>query len=462
MASPPVTNDQPGVVVDEREQQRLATADPWPVRDVTDPQVVDRRGLEPSERLRRAAVGTHVQPEPGEVALHGPIRGDLPVSSGQLGDDQLHDVGRGPGRVLALELHREIEQLHITDQLASPCGGDQGVEPASPIGHDPAVQRRAAHRRPLTVRAPVLFGSQLADQLAPLGRGQVRISRFPDQPVTEQRDLAPSRIFHRLLLARRSSKQRSVHPRAREGRGRVAQQPPPGRSGRERPAATDPEPAGGCATGRGDRRDGITETVAGSFDPDQARVEPQRPPHQMRPDHLGDLTEPQQPPTQRRPRHPDHHRDRALPQPHMLELQRLADQRRPIAAADQHRRRQQHVRGVAAATAAPPRPDSCSSPSSADSTFACPPPRTQRCRATRGTDQRSSPKLGLDVDQVRAYRQHRCTTMQPGAPGRPPRRDRGLRTFRTRQPCPDTSSRATSQPPRRPHRHWRPTTPRSS
>lgn len=48
--TPPVPHDQPGVVVEEREQQRLAAGDGRAVQHVTDPQVVDACGLEPAER----------------------------------------------------------------------------------------------------------------------------------------------------------------------------------------------------------------------------------------------------------------------------------------------------------------------------------------------------------------------------------------------------------------------------
>ena len=381
MPAPAVADDQAGVVDVDREQQRLAAADPRPVRDVTDPQVVDRLQLEPAERLRRAAVGTHVQPQAGEVALHGPIRGDLPVRPGQLGDDQLHDVGRRPGQILPLQPHREVEQLHITGQLTSPFNRHQRVEPARPVGHDPTVQRRTAHPCPLTVRTAMFAASQVADQPAPLGRRQLRDRLLPDQPVAEQRDLAPSRILH-FGCSSLEGRAGSVQPIHGLGKGEVVLHRSRPRSPRTRTSSGKRSRA--CWRLR--RRPRPTATMAspkraaGGLDPDQAGVEPRRPPHQMCPDA-------RRPPPANRDSHP-RNVDRDTPTvprsdaapTRMLELQRPADQRRPIAAAGQHRRRQQHVRGVAAATAAPPWADPFPLLPSSHSTFACPPPWAQGCR----------------------------------------------------------------------------------
>ena len=72
-AGPPIAGQQAAVVVDEREQDRLAAADGRAVQRVAGPALVRRVGLEPAERLRRLPVRAGGQLQAHEVALQGPL-----------------------------------------------------------------------------------------------------------------------------------------------------------------------------------------------------------------------------------------------------------------------------------------------------------------------------------------------------------------------------------------------------
>ncbi len=110
----------------------------------------------------------------------------------------------------------------------------------------------------------------------------------------------------------------------------------------------------------------------------------------MRPHRLGHHHEPGQPAPHRRPRHPDRCRDRALPEPRRLQLQRPADRGGPIAATNQHRRRQQHMRGPATPAAAPTRAHTLSSSTPPDRGAHAPTP-TARERRRHTTDTTALP-----------------------------------------------------------------------
>ena len=71
---PPIADQGAAVVVDEREQVGLAASDHRSVQGVAGPQIARCGGLETAEGLRRRPVGAGVEPEPGEVALHGALR----------------------------------------------------------------------------------------------------------------------------------------------------------------------------------------------------------------------------------------------------------------------------------------------------------------------------------------------------------------------------------------------------
>jgi len=59
----PPPHDRPGVVVEEREQIRLAPADGRPVQRVAGPQLVRAIGLEPAEHRFAARAASRERPE---------------------------------------------------------------------------------------------------------------------------------------------------------------------------------------------------------------------------------------------------------------------------------------------------------------------------------------------------------------------------------------------------------------
>jgi hypothetical protein len=93
----PVTDDRPGVVVQEREQVSLPPVDLGAVEGVAGPELVGTVGLEPTEhRAHHRRRGRAGQAEPGEVPLQGPfVRGPA-----QLSAQDPPDPGGGPVRVL--------------------------------------------------------------------------------------------------------------------------------------------------------------------------------------------------------------------------------------------------------------------------------------------------------------------------------------------------------------------------
>jgi hypothetical protein len=72
-AGPPIPGQQAAVVIDEREQDRLAPADGGAVQRVAGPALVRRVGLEPAERLRRQPARPRRQLQAHEVPLQGPL-----------------------------------------------------------------------------------------------------------------------------------------------------------------------------------------------------------------------------------------------------------------------------------------------------------------------------------------------------------------------------------------------------
>ena len=184
--TPPIADQRTGPIVDEGEQIRLATIDLRPVQGVAGPQVVGIGGLEPAEGLRRCRVGPHVQPEPNEQTLHRALRRAITLG----GPNDLGDLGGRPLRCFALEPLGEFQLGWRRDRLAMAHRGGQRLEPAHPISADPTIDRVAGHPHPSTARPGVIPRSQLADQLAPLGVAQLRVSSLPDERVTEKGDLS--------------------------------------------------------------------------------------------------------------------------------------------------------------------------------------------------------------------------------------------------------------------------------
>ena len=181
--APPVAGDGAGVVIDEREQVGLLSPDPRAVQRVTSPTVIRRGRLEPAERLRRAAVGPGVQPQPGEQALDGPLRRRPPLSGG----DHRGHLRRGASRRLVPELHCQVQHRRRRLWLRASSCRHERVEAAGPPAPDPAVEGVAADAHAFTVRPGVVAGGKRAHQRAALGLGQRQVGRFADQRVAEQR-----------------------------------------------------------------------------------------------------------------------------------------------------------------------------------------------------------------------------------------------------------------------------------
>ena len=74
----PVAGQQPGVVVNEGEQEGFAVSDPRPVQGIPAPELVGFGGLEPAEHRRGLAGGRSHQLQPVEMAQQGRLRGRPP------------------------------------------------------------------------------------------------------------------------------------------------------------------------------------------------------------------------------------------------------------------------------------------------------------------------------------------------------------------------------------------------
>ncbi len=140
--SPAGRHHRPGMIVEERDEDRLAAGHVRAVQRVTDPAGVGPLGLEPAEHRRRPAVGARsVEPERGEVALQRPRRGRPPGVRGQ----HHRDLRGGPPRRLPLEPDRQLQHLGRGLRSQPPRRRDQRGEPTGPIRPDPAIQTRPAH-----------------------------------------------------------------------------------------------------------------------------------------------------------------------------------------------------------------------------------------------------------------------------------------------------------------------------
>jgi hypothetical protein len=204
-SGPPVTGEQPAVVVEECEQDRLAAVHGRAMQRVAGPPLVRGLGLEPAERLRRLAAGAGGEFETHEIALQRPLVGR---PTGVRAQDR-RDLRRGPLGDFLLQRHRQIQHVGRGARHGLARGRDQGVEPAAAPVSDPAVDRgpRDPHRLP--ERACVLPLREGTHDPAPLLRAQPTVGGFPDQGVPEQPDRAgpfgPHPFFvmaerHQLLL----------------------------------------------------------------------------------------------------------------------------------------------------------------------------------------------------------------------------------------------------------------------
>ncbi len=184
---PPAIADQhSAVVVDEREQVGSAAADGRAVQRVAGPQVVRAFGLEPPERPGRCPVGSGVEPQPGEQALHRAPGGAIALGGA---DDLGHLRGRA-FRDLALEAFGHLELGERGDRLAVAGVGGQRLEATETIGADPTVDGVAGHPHPAPARPGVITPGQITHQLAPLRSAERRVGGVADQRVAEQGDLS--------------------------------------------------------------------------------------------------------------------------------------------------------------------------------------------------------------------------------------------------------------------------------
>ena len=181
---PPVPDRRPGVVVDEREQVRLAALDPGAVQRVPGPDLIGPRRLEPPEHRRGSAPGTPAQALAGKVPLQCALVRRPPRLHLQ---DPPH-LRCGPGRVLPLERLRDLQHLRRRARRGLARAGHQRVEPAGPPFSDPPVQRPPGQPHRPSVRPDVLGRRQRPHQRPPLPARQARVGCLPDQHVTEQPD----------------------------------------------------------------------------------------------------------------------------------------------------------------------------------------------------------------------------------------------------------------------------------
>ncbi len=179
---PPVTDDDAGVVVDEREQVGLPAADPRPVQGVPGPQLVWPLGLEPAEHRRRLDRSAgDLQARAVEVPQQRGLRGGPPG----LGPQDPRDLRDRPAWTFPLQRHGQFQDGGVGAGIRGPPGRDQRVEPAAAPPADPPIQMVTGVTHRPAHRVDVLLRGQRPDHPATLPRRQARISSITDQPVTE-------------------------------------------------------------------------------------------------------------------------------------------------------------------------------------------------------------------------------------------------------------------------------------
>ena len=152
-AGPPVTGEQPGVVVEEGEQDRLAAIDGRAVQRVAGPPLVRRVGLEPPERSAVVARPARVVSS-SRTKLRCSVR-----SSG----DQPECARRIAAICAAVRSGTSFFNATASSSTSAGVRGDdlarcrhQGVEPAAAPVPDPPVDRGPRHPHRLPERAVVL------------------------------------------------------------------------------------------------------------------------------------------------------------------------------------------------------------------------------------------------------------------------------------------------------------------
>src|SRR5712691_1461507 len=173
------------MIVDEGEQEGLATRDHGAVERIAGPPVVRRGGLEPAERPWWQPVRAGVQLQPGEV----PLQGALARGGPGRGQQDRADLCRSAGRDLPLQRGRQLQHRRGGAWFGAAGRGQQRVEPASTPQQDPTVQRDPRDTDPPSERAGVLTLGEVPDQPTALPARQGRIGSLTDQGVTEQPNL---------------------------------------------------------------------------------------------------------------------------------------------------------------------------------------------------------------------------------------------------------------------------------
>jgi hypothetical protein len=194
-ACPPVTGEQPAVVIEEREQDRLTSVDGGAVQRVAGPPLIRGVGFEPAERLRWLPVRSGVQLQPHEVPLQGPLVRRPPRVRPQNG----RHLRRGPAGNLTFQRGGQVENLGRGPRRDPPLIGHQRIEPGPTPVPDPPIDRGPRDADWITERAGMLPGRQIADQRAPLLRGQLPVRGLADHRIPEQPDrpspFGPDLIF---------------------------------------------------------------------------------------------------------------------------------------------------------------------------------------------------------------------------------------------------------------------------
>ena len=179
------THRETRMVVQEREEVGLATAQAWTVQRVADPAFIRRGGFEAAEHGRFVAGGRAHQLAAVEQAQQRRFRGRPPGRGAQ----DPHDLRGGALRVLPLQRDRKLEHGGVDAATGLAGRRRERVEPADAVAADPPVQRVAGVAALPAERAGMRAGrGRPHHPAAGLGR-QARIQGRADQLVAEQRHL---------------------------------------------------------------------------------------------------------------------------------------------------------------------------------------------------------------------------------------------------------------------------------
>ena len=302
--APAPADQQPRVVIDERQQHRpprRGASQERAVQAVAGPQLVTTRRFEAAIDLpRRAAVRADVQPLAREMRLQRP----QPRSASAGGEHDLPHLRRRALRPLPLELERQLQQLGARARRHHPRPRDQRLKPAAAIVTDPLIQRAARDPQRPPVGPDMLTLAQRADQPAALGLAQRRIGRVADQRVAEQPDLAATLLTTFSQRSRSRARDRPSSAHGREGAARVAKQRASRQHADDPPQITRPEPQHPRPRRDRDRLQRVRDAAPGRQHRPRFRIQRDRAACEVRPDQFGALREPPQPATHRARRAP--------------------------------------------------------------------------------------------------------------------------------------------------------------